>query len=184
MGRQRQSEGNMIETYAFLAVFVLQILLMSVLFPSRLIRYTRLQVPRIPADRWAQLFPGVDVEQSVRQFATRFRLTTGLAAVLGLVLFGWFYQYMQAPDWEHGKVMGLVLAYFFLVQVMTLLIEVALGFGSYLKVLRHPSPVGRRSASLQRRDLFHFVSPFAVFLAGLAYVLFAAFMVYLWQRGM
>ena len=41
-------------------------------------------------------------------------------------------------------------------------------------------PEGKRTASLQRRTLFDFVSPAAVLAAILAYLLFAAAMVYFW----
>jgi len=43
-------------------------------------------------------------------------------------------------------------------------------------------PEGKRTAILQRRGLFDFVSPFVVFLAVLSYFLFAAFVVYIQQR--
>lgn len=43
-------------------------------------------------------------------------------------------------------------------------------------------PEGKRTAVLQRRGLFDFVSPFAVFLAVLVYLLFAAFVIYVRQQ--
>ena len=43
-------------------------------------------------------------------------------------------------------------------------------------------PEGKRTAVLQRRGLFDFVSPFIVFLAVLSYFLFAAFVIYIQQH--
>ena len=44
----------MIEAYAFLAMFTVQILLMSVLHPARLIKYCRAKLAEIPAERYPQ----------------------------------------------------------------------------------------------------------------------------------
>jgi hypothetical protein len=53
-------------------------------------------------------------------------------------------------------------------------------FWVHKKAVALAPPETRRTASLQRRGLFDFVSPYAVFLAALLYVLFAAAMVYFW----
>jgi magnesium-transporting ATPase (P-type) len=172
----------MFEVYAFLLMFLVQVLMMSVMFPAALIRYSRTQAPRF-ADRFAQAFPGVDIGQSIERFVTRFRATTLVVAVLGLVLLGWLFDYMQRPDWNHRDVLPLTVAYY-MAQVVAIVLEVVIGFSSYLKLLRHPSPAGKRTAVLQRRGLFDFVSPFAVFLAAAAYLLFVGFVIYLQQRGM
>ena len=44
----------MVEAYAFLAAFAVQILVMSVLLPMWFIRYLRAQTARFPAERLAQ----------------------------------------------------------------------------------------------------------------------------------
>src|SRR5688572_683332 len=182
-GNRRKSEVVMIEMYAFLLMLLVQVLMMSVLFPTALIRYARTQAPRIPADRLARAFPGVDVSQSIERFATRFRTTTLVVAVLGLVLMGWLFNYMQRPEFNNRIVILLTVA-LFMAQASTLILEVVLGLSSYAKLLKHPSPEGKRTAVLQRRGLFDFVSPFAVWLAALAYLLFVGFTIYLQQRGM
>jgi hypothetical protein len=56
---------------------------------------------------------------------------------------------------------------------------VAVGFHSKHK---RPLPEGKRTALLQRRGLFDFVSPLIVFLAVLGYFLFAAFVLYIRQH--
>jgi hypothetical protein len=73
----------MIETYAFLAMFTLQILAMSVLYPAWFIRYCRRQATSIPAECLAQLYPGVDVSLARERFLTRYRTLNAGIAVLG-----------------------------------------------------------------------------------------------------
>jgi hypothetical protein len=166
----------MIAVYAFLAMFTIQILT-SVLGPVWRIRYWRVQATTIPAERLAQLYPGVDLELRRERFFTLYRaLHTGIA-VLGLLLLGWLFSYMRRPDWDMGKVVILVCVYF-LVQAflpLGLLVWHGVRFGQ-----RHKRSLlldGKRKAMLQRRGLFDFVSPFTVFVAVVSYLLFAAFLI-------
>src|SRR5687767_13859757 len=170
----------MIETYAFLAVFTVQILTGSILYPAWLLRYVRVQATSVPAERLAQLYPGVDVSLAQERFATRYRaLTTGIA-VLGLLLLGWLFSYMRRADWDDGPVEILVVAYF-LAQMSPLLLVAWLGV-KFNKEHKRSLLEGKRTAILQRRGLFDFISPSVVFLAGLSYFLFAAFVIYIQQR--
>ena len=170
----------MIEAYAFLAAFTVQILVMSVLLPAWFIRYVRVQTARFPAERLAQLYPGVDLGHAQERFLTQYRaLTTGIA-VLGLLLLGWLFSYMRRPDWDDGPVEVLVTVYFFAAQMLPFLLLVWIGV-RFNKKHKRSLPDGKRTAILQRRGLFDFVSPFAVFLAVLSYFLFAAFVIYIQQ---
>ena len=54
----------MIEVYLFLGMFPVQILGMSVLYPVLLTRRIRTGLKDIPAERLAELYPGVDVGQA------------------------------------------------------------------------------------------------------------------------
>lgn len=167
----------MIEAHAFFAVFAIQILAMSVLYPAWFIRYTRRQAASIPAERLAQLYPGVDFGRDQERFLTRYRAVNIGIAVLGLLLLGWLFKYMQRPDWDDGPVEALVAGYF-LVQALPL------GFIAWSVIrfnsVRKPSMLeSKRKAVLQRRGLFDFVSPFVVVLAGLSYLLFVAFVIYI-----
>ena len=171
----------MIEAYAFLAAFTVQILTMSVLYPAWFISYVRTQATRLPAERLAQLYPGVDVGHAQERFLTQYRaLTTGIA-VLGLLLLGWLFSYMRRPDWDDGPVEVLVTVYFFAAQMLPLFLVVWLGV-RFNKEHKRSLPEGKRTAILQRRGLFDFVSPFVVFLAVLSYLLFAAFVIYIQQH--
>ena len=70
--------------------------------------------------------------------------------------------------------------YFFAAGLLPLLLVVWVGV-RFNKEHKRSLPDGKRAAILQRRGLFDFVSPFAVFLAGLSYFLFAAFVIYIQQ---
>src|SRR4051812_35858572 len=101
----------MIEAYAFLAMFTIQILAASVVYPVWFIRYLRRQATSIPTERLAQLYPGVDLTLARERFLTRYRgLNTGIA-VIGLLLLGWLSSYVLRPDWHVGPVEGLVAVY-------------------------------------------------------------------------
>ncbi len=157
----------MFEAYAFLAVFTVQILLMSVLHPTWFIKYLRGRIN--PVERDAQLY----VERRLTQFRD---LNTGIA-MLGVLLLGWLFNYMHSPDWDDGPVEGLLSAYF-MVQMVPLCL-VSWIVARLNTALTRSSP--KRKASLQRRRLFDFVSPTAVLLAILVYFLFAGLVIYIQQ---
>ncbi|WP_129646695.1 hypothetical protein [Peristeroidobacter agariperforans] len=167
----------MIEAYAFFAVFVIQILAMSGLYPAWFIRYMRRQAASIPTERLAQLYPGTDVGLAQKRFVTRYRAVNIGIAALGLLLLGWLFKYMQQPDWDDGPVEALVGGYF-LVQALPLgfIVWSVIRFNSVHKPAMLES---KRKAVLQRRGLFDFVSPFVVCLAVLSYFLFVAFVIYI-----
>jgi hypothetical protein len=172
----------MIEAYAFLAMFTVQILAMSVLYPARFIRYLRLRVTSIPAERLAQLYPGVDVSLARERFLTRYRALNAGIAVLGLLLLGWLFSYMRRLDWGDGPVEVLVSVYF-MVQALLPLGLVVWHRVRFNKVHKRSLLEGKRKAILQRRGLFDFVSPFIVFLAAVSYLLFVAFVIYIEQHS-
>jgi hypothetical protein len=171
----------MIEAYAFFVMFTVQILAMSVLYPAWFIRYLRRQATSIPAERLAQLYPGVDFSLAQERFLTQYRaLNTGIA-VLGLLLLGWLFSYMRRPDWDDGPVETLVAVYFMVQMLLPLGLVVWLGV-RFNKAHKRSLPERKRKAILQRRGLFDFVSPFIVFLAVSSYFLFAAFVIYIQQH--
>src|SRR6185436_326908 len=175
-GNRRQSEVVMIEVYLFLAMFPLQILGMSVLYPVRFTRLIRTGQKNFPAERLAELYPGVDVGEAHGRFLARYRAANTVIAVLGLLLLGWFIRYMQRPNWDEGAVGGMVFGYCLLQYSPFILI---VWFTTrFNKVHRRLLPEAKRKAILQRRGLFDFVSPFTVLLAILAYLQFVAVMFY------
>jgi hypothetical protein len=179
-GSHRQSEVSMIEVYLFLAMFPVQILGLSVLYPILFARTIRTGLKKVPSERLAELYPGVDVGQAHERFIALYRAANTVVTVFGLVLLGWFVSYMQRPDWDPGAVGGLITAYFFLQNAPLLLI--AWFTIRFNKLHRRSSPEAKRKASLERRRLFDFVSPLTVLLAILAYLQFVAFMFYVQQH--
>src|SRR5215831_9625772 len=175
-GSRRQSEVVMIEVYLFLAMFPVQILGMSVLYPVLLARAIRTGLRNIPAERLAELYPGVDVGQAHERFLARYRAVNTVVAILGLLLLGWFVSYMQRPNWDQGVVGGVGTAYCLLQYSPIVLITWFVT--RFNKVHRRLLPEAKRKATLQRRGLFDVVSPFTVLLVILSYCQFVAFMFY------
>jgi hypothetical protein len=171
----------MTAAYAFLAAFTLQILVVSVLLPAWFIRYVRLQTTRLPAERLAQLYPGVDLRSFQERFLTQYRALVASLAVLGLFLLGWLFSYMRRPDWDDGPVVVLVTMHFLVAYMLPFAFLVWAGL-RFNRKHKRPVTEGKRTAILQRRGLFDFISPLAVFLAVLSYFLFAAFVIYIRQH--
>jgi len=170
-----------IEAYAFLAAFTVQILATSVLYPAWFVRYVRLRLTRLPADRLAQMYPDVDVAGAQEPALRRYRALNAGFAVLGLLLLAWLYSYLRRPDWNPRPLEMLVTAYFAVALVVPLGVIVWFGF-RFNKQHMRAMPEPKRKAVLQRRGLLDFVSPLAVVAAVLGYVLFAAFVIYLRER--
>lgn len=166
----------MIETYAFLAVFTVQVLAMSVLYPARFSRYVRQQAACLPMERLARLFPEVDLDLARERFLARFRTVNAGVAVLGLLLLAWLFSYMRRPGWDEGPVIPLISAYYVL-QILPIVFVAWLGF-RFTNVHRGSLIEAKRKATLQRRGLFDFISPAFVFLAVFGYVLFVVFVLY------
>src|SRR6187399_1520087 len=170
----------MIETYGFLAVFTAQVLAMSVLYPARFSRYVREQANSLPAERLAQLFPGVDLKLSTERFLTRYRAVNMGIAVLGLLLLVGLFNYMRRLDWKNESVIALSAAYF-MMQMLPLMFVTWIGFRLNKKHKRSLLE-GKRKATLQRRGLFDFISPFVVFLAVSSYFLVVAFVMFFQRK--
>jgi hypothetical protein len=159
----------MIDAYAFLAAFTVQILVVSVLHPAWFTQYAR-------AKGEAQL-PGWD--RKLRERLLRlYRVVNIGIAVLGLVQLGWLFNHMRSPDWDVGPVTHLLAGYV-LMQILPFVLVFLIGAWVKRKALTRSPPEVKRTASLQRRGLFDFVSPVTVFVAVVGYFLFAAFVIYI-----
>lgn len=167
----------MIEAYAFLAMFTIQMLVGSVLSPARVITYVRGWAANCGSERFAQLYPGVDHRKSVEIFVTRYRAVNLVIAAIGALLLGWIFTLIQHPGWT-GEVSKPTVMYF-LLQMSPLPVVALYAVVRYHKVLFQPSQETKRKATLQRRGLFDFVSPAVVYLAVLTYFLFVVFAIYL-----
>jgi len=169
----------MIEVYAFLAAFAVQTLVLSALIPARFTRNFRAKTARLPAERLAQLYPGVDVVNVRERFLTQYRVLTSGLAVLGLLLLGWLFSDAWRADWNGGKA-GLLATGYFVAAFMLPIFFFARFVARFNK--EHRPVEGKRTAILQRRGLFDFVPPIIVFVAALSYFLYVAFVFYIEQR--
>ena len=167
----------MIAAYAFLAAFAVQVLVASVLAPARLIRYVRGWSTTFGSERFAQLYPGVDFDRWVGRFVTGYRMVNIVIAILGVLLLGWLFVLIQRPDWI-GEVKTMAVLYLML-QMSPLALFALYGVVRCRKLLKQPSQETKRTASLQRRGLFDFVSPFAVYFAVASYFLFVVYAIWL-----
>jgi hypothetical protein len=169
----------MIEAYAFLAAFTVQILAMSVLHPIWLSRHVLAKAQDFPVERFRQLYPDVDHDTTLHRYLKLYRRLNTVITLLGLLLWSWLFNYLQRADWDDGPVEALVGVYFMLQMLPNLVFAFfALKYNQLLKRLLE----GKRTAVLQRRALFDFVSPLAVFLAVLSYFLFVAYVLYIAQN--
>ncbi|HVF18008.1 MAG TPA: hypothetical protein VNA21_13905 [Steroidobacteraceae bacterium] len=166
----------MFETYAFLAVFTVQILAMSVLYPAKLSRYVRAQATGMPIDRLAQLYPNVDLDLARERILSRYRKVNTGIAVLGMLLLGWLFSYMRSLQWDEDPVIVAISLYFFL-QMLPIAVFAWLGF-KFNKTHKRMLLERQRTASLERRGLFDFISPLTVVVAIAGYFLFAGFVTY------
>lgn len=170
----------MIEVYGFLALFAMQVLTLSVLYPARFSKFVRIQATSIPIERLAKLYPGVDFVLARERFLTRFRAVNAGIAVVGLLLLGWLFTHMQAPDWNLRLAILLPAAYCML-QYLPLMFVTWLGF-KLTREHRRSLLEGRRTATLQRRGLFDFISPLTVFLVFALYFLLVGGVIYVQQE--
>lgn len=168
----------MIEAYAFLAAFAVLVLLGSVLAPSALIRYVRGWAINFGSERFAQLYPGFDYGRWVERFAVGYRAVTLVIAAFGAALLAWQFNSVRVSGWNAGQAESLPWMYFMLQMAPLALLSLYVVV-RYRKALLQPSQEVKRTATLQRRGLFDFISPFAVWFAVASYFLFVAFGIYL-----
>jgi hypothetical protein len=172
----------MLEAYAFLGAFTVQILATSVLYPALFVRFVRARTMSLPVERLAQMYPDVDVGRAQERFLTRYRVLNTVIAVIGLLLLVWLFSYMRRADWHDAPVQVLVTVYFCVAQMLPLGLIVWLGV-RFNREHKRELPDRKRTAVLQRRGLFDFVSPYLVVLAVVGYFLFVAFMLYIRQHA-
>jgi MFS family permease len=169
----------MLEAYSFMAMFTVQILVMSVLLPIWVARNAKAKAKDFPAARFAQLYPGVDLEKKRDLYLKVYLVANAVIVMLGLALLDWFSEYLRRPDWDDGPVEARLGA-FFLVQALPMLWMAVLSL-RYSKMLESLLDA-KRKATLKRRGLFDFVSPFTVIVAVLSYFGFVAYVLYIAQN--
>ena len=137
----------MIEAYAFLAAFAVQVLVVSAVNTTRLVKYVRNWSANYGSERFAQVYPGVDLERWVGRFVTGYRAANAVIVLVGLVLLGWLFKVVQQPGWPAATTN---LPTFYLMLQCSPLILLALYSLRYRKLFQEAQGT-RRTASLQRR---------------------------------
>lgn len=168
----------MIEVYLFYPVFLAQILILSVVHPNTLARRVFAVMEEHPPETYPGLYPYAPV------FCARllrwYRWLNYAIAAVGLVFLAWFSRYMQKPGWDDGPVETLVSLYFF-IQIIPMILG-SWVLHSFNRMLRKTVDNPRKTASLERRRLFDFVSPTVVLITALLYAAFLVYLLYLHQR--
>ena len=114
------------------------------------------------------------------KFLRRFRVVNGVIAIAGLLLLVWLFDYMRHSAWDSSTVI-VISAIYYVIQLAPVLYVARLGF-KLNNVFRRSWPEAKRKATLQRRGLFDFVSPFAVFLAIGGYLAIVPFIVLVQEK--
>lgn len=167
----------MIEAYAFLVAFAFQVLALSVLNPARFIRYVRGWDTRFASSRFAEVYPDFDYARWAESFARWFRAAYFVIALIGLALLGWLFTLVERPNWSPVAIKATVM--FLYLQLSPFMLTFVYVIFRYRKALLLPTQETKRKATLQRRGLADFVSPSAVVVAVLSYVLFIPFAIFI-----
>lgn len=165
----------MLEANAFLAMLIVQIVVMTVVYPSRLMKRIRELDARYPQEQFPQLYPP-GLAAAERRMVTLYGALNTVVAVAGLALLYGLFTYIRRPDWDDDPVKALVTAFFFLQLIPSAVFF--LTAAKFFKKWRNWFQVDRRTATLERRGLFDFVSPFVVGLALLCYPLLIGLVIY------
>jgi hypothetical protein len=161
----------MLESYAFLAAFAVQIVGGSVLNPARLIRYFRGWRARFASEMFDQKYPDAVYTAMSERFISWYRAANIVFVSLGLGVFVWLAGDLARPDFL-GTAKQVAMLFFFLQVSPLLLLSVYAAF-NYRK-FRATAGEARRKATLQRRGLFDYVSPAMVAFTLVSYCLFVA----------
>ena len=168
----------MIEIYAFLTMFALQILALSVMFPARFIRYARAKAAEYPAEALALLYPRADPAVETEKLLNRFRTAHWVIAAAGFALLAWMaWMAANAPPLPGVKMM-IFPVFFLLLQMLPMLIIAVTGLRQ-IAMLRAESVERKRKALLQPRGLSDLVSPQRVAVEITIYLAFVGFVLYL-----
>lgn len=168
----------MIEVYLFYLAFLGQIVLLSVIHPRRIIARSHALMRKFPYEEYRNLYIWSPDEAESK---TRiYRWINRVIVVIGLVFLAGFVRYMSKPGWDDGPVESLVCLYFFLQLIP--IVAVAMAIQKLNGNLQKIVPETTKTAQLQRRSVFDFISPVVVIITALLYPLFVGFVIYINQN--
>ena len=157
----------------FYVVFISQIVLLSVYFPSKLIKRMRFIQRKYPASSHPKLYPkSVNFYQ---KSTTIYGISNALIFILGWVVI--YYIDAGSLIGKNGINPMLPWTYFMIQMIPTGLIEV---FGlRMLKLMKQEDTRTQKSAELVPRHLFQYISPMLLGLVIIAFIGFVLFAFYL-----
>src|SRR5689334_3502368 len=98
----------MIEAYAFLGMFTVQILTVSVLYSTW---FTKTFRAKLRSEWFAELYPDPDARYAHERFLAHYRALNAGIAALGVLLLGWFFSDAAHSEWNVPSVKALAAGY-------------------------------------------------------------------------
>ena len=145
----------MIENIVFYLVFVSQLALISVYFPTRILSRVREVIKRYPPEEYPRLYPRPMEDEYRGQ--QNFRLLNRGAFIIGVVLLGFIIEWEIRLDGPQEYSVALP-AFFGLIQFIPYVLLEISGFRQF-KLMRQADTRTLRFAELQPRKLFDYISP-------------------------
>ncbi len=166
----------------FYLVFLCQIFVISIFYPSRFVRRVSHIVENYPPSDYPKLYPkGYDFD-TVRTATVGLKIyqwMNRLVALVGLAILGAMLWSGYQPDIKGGDEIFVLL--FFGLQVTPHIFAEFSALKQY-RLMRHANSNSKRTATLSPRKLFDFVSPILVGTAALMFIAWVA--VYLYDAGL
>jgi hypothetical protein len=159
----------------FFAAFLSQILLISFYFPRRILNRERFVFENFPPSRYPKLYPKsiADYKADSRKISYLFNAIL----VMGLMLWAVMLRYAPINLWDD------LATWYFIIQLSPVMYLEFSAMKTF-KLMRNRSGRSTRSAELQPRHLFDFVSPLLVGTAVLLYLALMLFILFMTQNDL
>jgi hypothetical protein len=178
----------MSETILFCLVFLSQVLLISWLYPRRVIYRGRYVLENFPPSTHPKAYPR-PIEVYERWLRNIARLNNTIVVVglliIALILaslaggwYRWIFASSRMKEW-----VPFIVAPFFVVQMIAAVMYINFSGSKLMLAMKTMPPPRVRTAELHRRSLFDFVSPAMVTLTVLTNIAFIAFVLYSYRHG-
>ena len=161
----------------FILIFLSQIILISYIYPRKILQRMRFVTDNYPPQSYAKLYSGSFEKIQKAQQTYRLLNTIIMASGLGILLL--YALFASGYDPQHTRLEALPLG-FGMLQFMPLLFLEISGFRQ-LKLMRKNDDRTVRHAELNPRRLVNFVSPALLGFAALLYITFILFVLYVNQ---
>lgn len=155
----------------FHLVFLCQVLLISFFYPGRILRRMKYLFDTYPPSTYPKLYPR-PIESYERTRRT-YRIVNHFILALGLAILAVLFGYSRSGEWDHA-----IAAWYFLLQCVPVML-LDLSSLRESRLMRRANSRTTRTAELQPRRLFDFVSPGLVATAIVTYVGFVLLVLYM-----